>query len=78
MTIDPENGTYSRRRIDQLMDERFRDIEGDVSEPRGEVGRVRKDISALSNRLSYLFGGLAVLSFVLNVLGPALVAILSP
>lgn len=56
---------YTRRRIDQMTDQRFRSIEGKVDE-------IDRKVDALSNRLAWLIGALAVLSFILNIVGPVI------
>jgi hypothetical protein len=69
---DPEeNGpagalAYTRRRIDTLTDQRFVRIETKVDE-------IDRKVDALSNRLAWLAGGLAVLSVLVNIIGPIIV-----
>jgi hypothetical protein len=59
---------YTRRRIDQLTDRRLVDIETDV-------GNVNTRLTRLESRINYLFGGLAVLVAVLNLISPFLAEI---
>jgi hypothetical protein len=56
---------YARRRIDQLTDERLRDIERNQRENGAKLDR-------LEARLNYIAGGLAVLSVALNILAPVI------
>lgn len=70
--MDPENGAYSRRRIDELTDQRIRDLGREVGILREQVRELDAKVDALSNRIAWLFGGLAVFSFVLNIVGPAI------
>ena len=55
----------ARRRIDILTDQRFRRLETKVDE-------IDRKVDALSNRLAWLAGGLAVLSIIANIVGPTL------
>jgi hypothetical protein len=54
---------YARRRIDQLTDERLRAIES-TQQVNGEK------LDKLEARLNYLFGALAVLSVLMNLIAP--------
>ena len=66
--------SYERRRIGQLTDQRLTGIEA----RQGENGRKLDDLDAkvdgLNTRLSYLAGGLAVLSIIVNFLAPVILS----
>lgn len=68
--VDPENGAYSRRRIDELTDQKIRDLGHDVADIKGDVKEVDRKVDALSNRIAWLFGAIAALSFLFNLFGP--------
>jgi len=57
---------YYRRRIDELMDGRLRNIEAAINSL-----DARSD--TLDRRLNLIFGGLAVVTVIANLVGPALV-----
>lgn len=57
---------YYRRRIDELVDRRLATIEE-------QVNTLDSRLDRLDRRLSYLFGALALLSFLGSVAGPALI-----
>lgn len=61
-----DDPTYARRRIDQLIDDRL----DTIVQAQKETGR---KVDRLEARLNYIAGGLAVLSVLLNLLGPALI-----
>lgn len=56
---------YYRRRIDELVDRRLEGIEE-------AIGELRSDQVRLGGRLNYLFGALAVISVLANLVGPAI------
>jgi hypothetical protein len=64
---------YSRRRIDDLIDDRFESIEKAQQSTNTKLEQTNAKIDQLSGRLSIIAGGLAVLSVAVNILGPAIV-----
>lgn len=61
-----EDPLYARRRIDQLTDQRLGAIEDQLNKLDGKV-------DTLSARLTFIAGGLALLSIIVNIIGPAIV-----
>jgi hypothetical protein len=57
---------YYRRRIDELMDGRLRNIET-------AINSLDARADGLDRRLNYFFGGLAVIVVVAQLVGPAIV-----
>ena len=68
MPIADQN--YERRRIDQLTDQRLTGIEERQRENGQKLDELDDKVDRLSTRLSYIAGGLAVLSVVVNFLVP--------
>lgn len=54
---------YERRRADELAESRFRRLER-------KVDGLDTKVDALSTKLALIAGGLAVLSFLFNIIGP--------
>jgi hypothetical protein len=57
---------YYRRRIDELVDVRLRSIED-------AIRSLDARTDTIDRRLTLIFGGLAVISVIANLLGPALI-----
>jgi hypothetical protein len=75
-TMEPENGAYSRRRIDQLTDRKIDDLGRELGDLRDELREVDRKVVQLSTRFAWVAGGLAAVSFVLNVFGPTIARVL--
>jgi hypothetical protein len=64
---------YYRRRIDVLMDKRLKNIEGNIK----DLANAQRDLydrqGILDRRVNWIFGGLAVVSVLANIIGPAIV-----
>lgn len=61
---------YDRRRIDELMDGRVASIGREVGEVKSDVRDLDAKVDALSARVTWLFGGLAVVAVIVSILGP--------
>lgn len=64
---------YARRRIDALTDRRLDSIEGEQRDTNRKLESLDIKVDTLTNRLTFLVGGLALLSVLINILGPILV-----
>jgi hypothetical protein len=74
--LEPENGAYSRRRIDQLTDRKIDDLGRELGDLRNEMREVDRKVQLLSTRFAWVAGGLAVISFIFNVFGPTIARVL--
>jgi hypothetical protein len=73
LMLEPENGAYSRRRIDELNDARVQALGRELGGLRNDVRDLDSKVDKLSNRLAWIAGGIAVLSLLANIIGPVLV-----
>jgi hypothetical protein len=64
---------YARRRIDALTDKRLDGIEREQGDTNRKLEGLGVKVDGLSNRLNLIAGGLAVLSVLANIVGPAIV-----
>ncbi len=56
-------GDYERRRIDHMRDGQIQDLKSKVDE-------LDRKVDSLNVRLAWLAGGLAIVTFLANIVGP--------
>ncbi len=64
---------YARRRIDALTDKRLDNIEVEQRDTNRKLEGLDAKVDGLTTRLNLIAGGLAVLSVIANIVGPAIV-----
>ena len=72
-----EDPLYARRRIDELTDRRLLSIEERQRDNGTKLDALDAKVDTLSARLTFLAGGLAVLSVIVNFIAPIIVHVLT-